>query len=238
MLENNAKQAAAATGCEAWVQWVTKTRVGLANQAMADLTYRNMELIGPPVYSEDAHAFGREIQQNLGLEPMEDPFPDVYGRLTPPQEFEAGTRSLLPSWQQNFTSDDYVEYTWHAPTVRLYTGRPTLKPPYPGYEYPAWAYNAMGGRPEIVDPGMFLAGKTIAATILDLMTVPEELERAQAEFHERTGGGVGGSTWVAPLLPQDFAPPIDLRWPEYVTTVRGEEWWLPTPSPGARQRLG
>lgn len=238
VLENNAKQAAAATGCEAWVQWVTKTRVGLANNALADLTYRNMELIGPPVYSEDARTFGREIQKNLGLKPMDEPFPDVYSRLTPPQEFEAGTRSLLPSWQKNFTSDDYVEYTWHAPTVRLYTGRPTLKPPYPGYEYPAWAYNAMGGRPEIVDPGMFLAGKTIAATTLDLLTMPEALERAQAEFRERTDGGVGGSTWVAPLLPEEFAPPIDLRWPEYVTTARGEEWWLPTPNPGSRQRLG
>ena len=59
----------------------------------------------------------------------------------------------------------------------------------------------------------------------------------QAEFDERTGGGLGGTDWVAPLLPRDFAPPVDLRWPEYVTTVRGEEWWLPTPNPAARQRL-
>jgi aminobenzoyl-glutamate utilization protein B len=42
VLANNAKAAAAATGCEAYVQWVTKTRVGLANNALADLTYRNM----------------------------------------------------------------------------------------------------------------------------------------------------------------------------------------------------
>ncbi len=237
VLENNAKQAAAATGCEASVQWVTKTRVGLANNALADLTYRNLELIGPPAYSDEARSFCRAIQRNLGLEPMASPWPDVYDRLTPPQEYEAATRNLLPAWQRNFTSDDYVDYTWHAPTVRLYTGRPILKAPQPGYEYPAWAYNAMGGRPEIVDPGLFLAGKTIAATILDLCTQPEELKKAQDEFEERTGGGVGGSQWVAPLLPKDFAPPVDLRWPEYVTTVRGEEWWLPTQTTSSRQRL-
>ena len=52
---------------------------------------------------------------------------------------------------------------------------------------------------------------------------------AQAEFKERTGGGVGGTNWVAPLLPSDFPPPVDLRWPEYVQTPRGEEWWIPTP---------
>ena len=43
----------------------------------------------------------------------------------------------------------------------------------------------------------------------------------------RTGGGIGGTKWVKPLLPADFAAPIHYRWPEYVTTVRGTEWWIP-----------
>src|SRR5262249_32347657 len=37
VLLNNARQAAATTGCRASVRWVTKTRVGLANNVMADL---------------------------------------------------------------------------------------------------------------------------------------------------------------------------------------------------------
>ncbi len=237
VLANNAKAAAAATGCEAYVQWVTKTRVGLANNALADLTYRNMELFGPPSYDEDALEFCREIQRNLNLEPMENPLPEVYTRLTPPMEYEEATRSLLPSWQRNFTSDDYVDYTWHAPTVRLFTGRPMLAVPRPGYEYPTWAYLAMGGNADLIDPGMILASQTIASTILDLLTVPGELDMCKAEFEQRTGGGVGGSRWVAPLLPADFFPPIDLRWPEYISTARGEEWWLPTPNPSARQLI-
>jgi len=84
---------------------------------------------------------------------------------------------------------------------------------------------------------MFVASKTIAATLLDLLTQPEELESAKAEFSERTGGGVGGSEWVAPLLPPDFSPPVDLRWPEYIRTSRGEEWWIPTPNSGASLKL-
>jgi aminobenzoyl-glutamate utilization protein B len=196
-----------------------------------------MELVGPPTYSEDAKAFAREIQQNLGVDPMENPFPDAFEQLIDPRDYEAATRKLLPEWQKNFTSDDYTDYTWHAPTVRVFTGRPVLRTPYVGFEYPAWAYNAMGGRPEIVDPGMFLAGKTIAGTTLDLLTEPEELAKIKAEFEERTGGGVGGSKWLAPLLSSEFHPPIDLRWPEYVTTARGEEWWIPTPVPGASERI-
>lgn len=237
VLENNARQAAAVTGCRASVRWVTKTRVGLPNRAMADLTYRNLQLVGPPAYSDAAREFGREIQRNLGMTPMDDPFPEDVERLVSPQDYEARLRRLLPDWQVNYTSDDYVEYTWHAPTVRLFTARPRLKSPDPSYEYPAWTYNAMGGRPEMVDPGMFVAGKAIAATLLDLLTRPDELEKAKAEFNERTGGGVGGTNWVAPLLPRDFVPPVDLRWPEYVQTVRGEEWWIPTPVPGANQPL-
>jgi aminobenzoyl-glutamate utilization protein B len=216
---------------------VTKTRPGLANNALADLTYRNMELVGAPTYAEEAKEFGREIQRTLGLEPMAEPFPEAFEQLISPLEYEAATRKLLPEWQKNFTSDDYTDYTWHAPTVRVFTGRPVLRTPHRGFEYPAWAYNAMGGRPEIVDPGMFLAGKTIAGTTLDLLTVEGQLEKANTEFNERTGGGVGGDKWLAPLLPRDFQPPVDLRWPEYVTTARGEEWWIPTPAPGASERI-
>ena len=188
VLENNAKQAAG-DRCRAHVQWVTKTRPGLANNALADLTFRNMELVGAPTYAEEAKEFGREIQRTLGLEPMTDPFPEAFEELISPLEYEAATRKLLPEWQKNFTSDDYTDYTWHAPTVRVFTGRPVLRTPHRGFEYPAWAFNAMGGRPEIVDPGMFLAGKTIAGTVLDLLTVDGELDEAKAEFTSAPAAG-------------------------------------------------
>ncbi len=91
-------------------------------------------------------------------------------------------------------------------------------------------------RPETVNlaipPGLFVAAKTMALTLVDLATRPDALAAAQAEFRERTGGGPGGPDWVRPLLPADFLPPVDLRWPEYVTTERGREWCFPTPHEG------
>jgi aminobenzoyl-glutamate utilization protein B len=229
VLERNARQVAQTTHCDLGIRWITKTRVGLANRALAELVYRNLESVGPPVLDEEARRFAREIQKNLGLEPMADPFSEESQRLTPPAEHEVRLRRALPSWQLNFTSDDYVEYTWHAPTARLYAARPTLRPPRQGYEYPAWTANALGGVPHCIDPMILTAGKTIAGSLVDLLAQPGALARAKAEFEERTGGGVGGAAWVAPLLPHDFAPPVDLRWPEYVTTARGDEWWIPTP---------
>ena len=93
--------------------------------------------------------------------------------LTTPQEFEAQLRAILPPWQLHQSADDYVEYCWHAPTVRFFTARPTLQSADPRYAPPAWTYNALGGLAAAVDPGMFLAGKTIAATLIDLLTQPE-----------------------------------------------------------------
>jgi aminobenzoyl-glutamate utilization protein B len=72
----------------------------------------------------------------------------------------------------------------------------------------------------------------MALTFVDLATQPAVLDAAQAEWRDRTGGGIGGKDWVGPLLPADFDPPVDLRWPEYVATPRGEEWCFPTPANG------
>jgi aminobenzoyl-glutamate utilization protein B len=82
-----------------------------------------------------------------------------------------------------------------------------------------------------------VAAKTIGATIIDLIVDPDSLDKAKEEFNRRTGGGVGGSKWVAPLLSSDFHPPVDLPWPEYVTTVRGFEWSLTKPKAKKEYRI-
>ena len=87
--------------------------------------------------------------------------------------------------------------------------------------------SVLGGIRACIDPMIVTASRTIGATIVDLLTRPDVLQAAKDEFIERTGGGVGGSKWMAPLLPKDFRAPIDYRWPEYISTVRGEEWWIP-----------
>jgi aminobenzoyl-glutamate utilization protein B len=111
--------------------------------------------------------------------------------------------------------------------VRLYIGRATLRSPKPGYQYPLWVWNALGGFAPTIDPTVFSAARTIGLTLLDLMTKPAELAAAKKEFAERTGGGIGGKSWVPPLLPKNFPAPIHYRWPEYVSTQRGNEWWIP-----------
>ncbi|MBV9520250.1 MAG: amidohydrolase [Hyphomicrobiales bacterium] len=227
VLDNNADQVAKITHCTVRKEWVTKTRPGLPNHAISALTFANLMLGGAPQWGDEARRFGRDIQKNLGLEPMREPMHKAMQELVTPEEDEARMRALLPPWQKNYTSDDYTEYTWHCPTARLYVGRAMLAPPRAGFQYPNWVWNALGGYPATIDPTIFSAARAIAGTLVDLLINPLALEEAKAEFRERTGGGIGGTRWTAPLLPTDFAAPIHYRWPEYITTARGTEWWIP-----------
>ena len=146
-----------------------------------------------------------------------------------PIEAEAILRHDLPPSQLNSTSDDYTDMTWHTPTARFYIARPALKSA--GGAYPAWVMNALGGIPATIDPMVRTAAKVLALSALRLLEDKSARDAAMAEFNERTGGGVGGTHWCPPLC--DYAPPIHFRWPEYVTTARGRDWWIPSTMPGA-----
>jgi aminobenzoyl-glutamate utilization protein B len=191
---------------------------------MAQATYRNLVEAGAPQWRGPALDAARAIQKELGLEPMEEPFLPAIESLVAPEAAEARLRAALPAWQTHFTSDDYTEMTWHAPTARFYVGRPALRAP-DGFAYPDWAMNALGGMAEMIDPMIEAAAKTIAGTMIDLITDESLLAAARAEFVARTGGGMGGAQWLAPLC--DYSPPIDFPWPRYIETGKGREWWIP-----------
>jgi aminobenzoyl-glutamate utilization protein B len=223
VLERNAQHAAGSAHCRLVTRWVSRTRPGVANHVLARLTYQNLVAVGPPRYGEAAIALAREIQGNLGLAPMARPFLPACEQLIEPEAAEARLREQMPAWQTHWTSDDYVEMSWYAPTVRLYIARPMLTAP-PGYPgYPAWVANALGGLSPCIDPTIEVAARTIAGTLLEVLSDPQAVAAARAEFAERTGG----ERFIAPLLPRDFTPPLDYRWPEYVTTARGADWWIP-----------
>lgn len=226
-LDHYAENAARVAHCDWQRSWISKSRPGLANHVMARATYANFEIVGAPRFEGEAIRLAQAIQKNLGLEPMARPYLPVIEELMHPEEAERIERQRLPPSQMHAGSDDYTEYCWHAPTVRLMVGRPLLAPPRPGYAYPAWAVNALGGLRPCIDPMTAVAAQTVGMTIIDLLSEPALLAAARQEFVTRTGGGIGGKSWIAPLC--DYPPPIHLCWPEYVETPRGRrEWVIPT----------
>ena len=217
VLKNSAESVAKSTGCTLRTRWVTKTRTGLPNIALADLSYENLVLAGSPAWTEKDKEKAREIIRNLGYEAPDEPY---NMKLMTPQDWEARTRRRIPPPQKNIGSDDYVEFTWHCPTVWIQVAKPTAS--VPGTRLPGWARLALVGMPGPIDKTIYTAGKAISGTMLDLATDPAKLKKCWDEFKERTS-----ERMEEPLLPPDLEPPIDLRWPEYITTSRGREWWIP-----------
>ncbi len=237
VLDNTAKGVAQITGTRVTKRIIARTRCGLTNVKLAEMVYRNLKLVGPHKFSEEAREFARKIQENLGLEPMEEPLNQTCQEIAPIDASDKRVRYNFPGWVETQGSDDYVDYQWTAPSTRLYTANAGLRRPDTEYVYPVWARYAMNGYAACINPGIITAAKTIGTSIVDIIQHPKELAEAKKEFIERTGGGIGGSKWVPPLLPKDFFPPIDLPWPEYVTTQRGFEWSLTKPGPDKEYKV-
>lgn len=226
-LDRNAGAAAAMTGCRWERHWVCKSRPGLTNHAMANVVWAAMQAVGAPQWDEGARAVMRQVQRAAGVAAMDDPLIPECEALIAPQEAEAILRADLAPSQRNSTSDDYTDMTWHAPTARFYIARPALR----GGPYPPWVMNALGGIPATIDPMVRTAAKVLAASALRLLEDADARALAMSEFRQRTGGGIGGADWMAPLC--DYDPPIHFRWPEYVETPRGRDWWIPSTMPDA-----
>jgi aminobenzoyl-glutamate utilization protein B len=160
----------------------------------------------------------------MGFEPLENPLPNT---LITPKDSEVETRKLLPPIQQNRGCGDYTEFTWHAPTGRFNVACTTILPPkgiaerrnigdtrryY--YNY-SWGPGALCGT-STTHKGAWTAAKIMGCSMIELITDPGVLKKAKAEFNEITGGGVGGSKWIAPLLTKEAIIPTKLRWPEWV----------------------
>ena len=216
-LDEIAEHCAAMTGCRVERHWVSKSRPGLSNHAMADVVWDALQQVGPPVWDDAAKSLMAEVRRNCGVKDEGDPILPACEALMDPAEAEAILRRDLPPSQMNSTSDDYTDMSWHAPTARFYIARPALK----GGPYPPWAMNALGGMPKTIDPTVQTAARVLALSALRVLQDDTARQAAWDEFTRRRD--------AAPIPPlADYAPPVDFKWPEYVETPRGRDWHIPT----------
>ena len=62
-LDRNAEAVAAMTGCRWARHWVSKSRPGLANHALAEVAWEALRAVGPPVWDDAARAILAEVRQ-------------------------------------------------------------------------------------------------------------------------------------------------------------------------------
>ncbi len=205
VIDRCAQGAALVADCIVEPRILTAVRTGLPNTIMKDVVWENLMKIGAPAYTESDKEYAREIQRNMGIEPLAEP---LYTEIVPP---EKAYGSFHPA-------DDVNEFTWHCPTARLYVSK--AMQPISGVNYPRWASSSLCGSGVTHRMGM-CAAQILALSAFDIIEKPELLKSAWKEFKERKT-----QHDEPPLLPMGLKPPVELRWPEWVARP-GSEWWIP-----------
>lgn len=205
VIDRCAQGAALVADCIVEPRVLTAVRTGLPNTVMKDIVWANLMKIGAPAYTMEDKEYARQIQRNMGLEPLEEP---LYTEIVPPEK----------AYGDFHPADDVNEFTWHCPTARLYVSK--AMQPIHGVAYPRWASSSLCGSGVTHRMGM-CAAQILALSALDIIEKPALLNTAWKEFKERKA-----QHDEPPLLPMGLKPPVELRWPEWVARP-GDEWWIP-----------
>jgi len=183
-VEKIAKAAAMATETEVETEFLTAIHELVVLEKSSEIVQKNLELVGPPRFTAEEKEFARKVQENLGIE--QRGLFDEIRPLTPPSRDSFGGGGT-----------DVAEVSWNAPVLRMTAATCPLGSP--GH---SWAI-VCTGRTYIAHKGMLVAAKTLAATVLDLMTQPALLGQVREEWKQKTEG----TPYKTPLSP-DAVPPV------------------------------
>src|SRR5215475_10415244 len=179
-----AEGAALMTGTTWDVKYAASAWPQLVNKAIAEAVQKNIEMVGVPQWSEQEQQFARDFQKAA-----EKP---VVGLRTAPVPL--GGRAQAAS------SNDNGDVTWVVPA-----GSVNFPSSVPGIEYHEWKA-AVTPVSSISHKGQVAGAKVLAASVIDLLTSPELLQKARAEFEVDAK-----KTPYFSLLPPDAKPDLDLN---------------------------
>jgi aminobenzoyl-glutamate utilization protein B len=182
-----AKAAAMGTETEVEYEIITGYFNKLPNKTLADVMYRNLQLVGGVAYTEEEAAFATKIMQTY----------DAQGK-TPnsAQEIKPFELQLKGSGG----STDVGDISWVCPTTGMRAA--TWVPSTVAH---SWQAVAAGGT-SIGHKGMMVAAKTMTLSAIDLYLQPSLFDEADKELQERRG-----VDFTYEALLGDRLPPLDYR---------------------------
>jgi len=186
--EKAAQGAALGTGTKMEVEVVNGVYALLPNESLARAIDANLRRVGGVTYTPEERRFADRLATTL-LGDRVDVVAEA-ARVVPFAQSDAGG------------STDVGDVSWVVPNSGLSTA--TWVPGTPAH---SWQAVAAGGM-SIGHKGMINAAKTLAMSVQDLMTKPELVAAARAEFDRKRGAGFV----YAPLI-GDRKPPLDYRGP-------------------------
>ncbi len=160
------KAAAMGTGTEVEAETMHGNHSLLPNVVLAEVMHDNLSRVGGFNYSPAEQEFAESIDETLNLE----------------ESYLGQESEILPlEMTHGKGSTDVGDVSWVVPTTGLRTATWV-----PGTSAHSWQAIAAGGT-SIGAKGMQVAAKTLALTVMDLMTDKELIIKATEEFADRRG---------------------------------------------------
>jgi aminobenzoyl-glutamate utilization protein B len=168
-VEQAATGAALGTGTK--VEWEVTGGVYeiLPNEVLGRVMHENLSAVGGVIYTPEEREFALKIGRTVFGKPPAPEAASLIAPFNPNPPRESGG------------STDVGDVSWTVPTVGLRVA--AFAPGTPGH---SWQAVACGGS-TLGLKGMNVAAKTMAGTILDLLTKPELITASKAEFTRRRG---------------------------------------------------
>jgi aminobenzoyl-glutamate utilization protein B len=179
-----AEGAALMTGTTWDVKYAASAWPQLVSKAIAEAVQRNIETVGVPKWTEEEHRFAKDFQKAADK--------PVVGLRTMP--------TALGARPQSSSSNDSGDVSWVVPAGSL-----NFPASVPGIGYHEWKA-AVTPVSSISHKGQVAGAKVLAASIIDLLTSPELIQKARAEFEVESK-----KTPYFSLLPPDAKPDLDLN---------------------------
>ena len=174
----------------------------IPNRPLAETVTANMRAVGGPKWSEEDYAFATKIAKSV-----------------PKEHKAAGLRRFkIPDWEKYLDVDlmsdifepwgdgetmpgstDVADVSWITPAIEFGTACNVLGAPGHSWQFVACSGSSLGHK------SLIFAAKTMAGSVLDLMTKPELLKEVKEEHKMR----LEGQTYT-PVGDLDRKPPLEM----------------------------
>ncbi|MBP3661033.1 MAG: amidohydrolase [Oscillospiraceae bacterium] len=204
-VHNIARGACLMTGTEVSIRQVDGTASTLSNTVLEKVIHKNLEAAPLPVYTDDELAFAEAIHNTYDCRDLPGTAPRFDWKVK--QQVKEWTNNgqkafndfvmpYVPSDYMSAGSTDVGDVSWLNPTAQFNAA--TWPSNCPGH---SWQMVSTG-KTGFAHEAMLYAGCVLAMTAYDLMTEPDILTEARAEFNVTAAGG-----YDCPLEPDLVAEP-------------------------------
>ena len=157
----------------------------IPNKILSEIVTKNMREVGPPEYTEEDLAFAAKIAESF---PKKDRETTLRKNKVPdwPKYVDKDiVTNIFDAWDDGTTSPgstDVADVSWITPTMEFNTACNINGAPGHSWQFTACSGSSIGHK------SLLFAAKTMAGSVIDLLTTPEKLEKAKEDQLKRLRG--------------------------------------------------